>query len=130
MQNGWVGRHDPRINFIIGLRCDGLDQWAHILFKHQLKIIILVMVHSLIRINGIRFSLSKLNVFSWRIANSRLPTRINIDNEKGYWLTLLRCPSCDGDLEIESHLFIDCIIAKNLWSDIFVGRSRIQVYCL
>ncbi|GKC34441.1 Toll/interleukin-1 receptor domain-containing protein [Tanacetum coccineum] len=57
----------------------------------------------------------KINIHSWRLNNNRLPTRINLD-ARGIDLHSVRCPICDEDVETPQHLFIDCIVASQLWS--------------
>ncbi|PWA61396.1 reverse transcriptase domain, Zinc finger, CCHC-type [Artemisia annua] len=54
----------------------------------------------------------KVNISSWRIANKRIPTRINLDNQ-GIDLNSLRCPLCDDDLETKEHILVLCCVAKN-----------------
>ncbi|PWA66455.1 reverse transcriptase domain, Reverse transcriptase zinc-binding domain protein [Artemisia annua] len=51
----------------------------------------------------------KININTWRVANERLPTRVNLD-KRGIDLHSVRCPVCDDDLEIENHIFVHCDI--------------------
>lgn len=60
----------------------------------------------------------KCNIFSWRLANGRLPTRVNLDR-RGIHLDSTRCPCCDQDLETETHIFLNCHVAADLWTFIF-----------
>ncbi|GJR33308.1 putative RNA-directed DNA polymerase, eukaryota, reverse transcriptase zinc-binding domain protein [Tanacetum coccineum] len=67
--------------------------------------------------NKIRWNNSisiKINIHNWRLLNDRLPTRMNMDI-RGMDLNLTRCPVCDDALETAQHLFIDYMIARNLW---------------
>ncbi|GJS64070.1 RNA-directed DNA polymerase, eukaryota [Tanacetum coccineum] len=59
----------------------------------------------------------KININSWRVANERLPTRVNLDR-RGIDLHSVRCPVCDDDLETENHIFVHCATAKQIWTDI------------
>ena len=52
-----------------------------------------------------------------RVANESLPTRVNLDR-RGIDLHLVRCPVCDDDLETENHIFVHCVIAKQMWAEI------------
>ncbi|GKD04387.1 putative RNA-directed DNA polymerase, eukaryota, reverse transcriptase zinc-binding domain protein [Tanacetum coccineum] len=47
----------------------------------------------------------KINIFSWRTSNTRLPTRVNLDI-RGVDLHTIRCPICEDALESEEHLFV------------------------
>ncbi|GKB32197.1 RNA-directed DNA polymerase, eukaryota, reverse transcriptase zinc-binding domain protein [Tanacetum coccineum] len=53
----------------------------------------------------------KINIFTWRTLNGRLPTRLNLDS-RGIDLHSIRCPLCDDAIESEEHLFVYCKIAK------------------
>ena len=52
---------------------------------------------------------------SWRLGKDRLPTRCNLD-ARGINLDSTRCPLCDQAIEDLQHLFVECPIAKDLWS--------------
>ncbi|GJZ22493.1 putative RNA-directed DNA polymerase [Tanacetum coccineum] len=57
----------------------------------------------------------KVNIFAWRLALDRLPTRFNLDS-RGVDLDSVRCAICDDAIETIQHLFVDCTISKSLWS--------------
>ncbi|PWA60765.1 hypothetical protein CTI12_AA382310 [Artemisia annua] len=57
----------------------------------------------------------KINIHSWRFSIDRLPTKFNLD-ARGIDLDTVRCPICDEDIETSQNLFLDCIIAKSLFS--------------
>lgn len=59
----------------------------------------------------------KINIFTWRTLNRRLPTRSNLDS-RGIDLHSIRCPLCDDAIESEEHLFVYCKTAKETWSNI------------
>nr|GEZ36853.1 RNA-directed DNA polymerase, eukaryota, reverse transcriptase zinc-binding domain protein [Tanacetum cinerariifolium] len=56
----------------------------------------------------------KVNVFTWRTANQRLPTRSNIDF-RGIDVHTVICPLCEEVTESEEHIFFLCGIAKEIW---------------
>ncbi|GKE07248.1 RNA-directed DNA polymerase, eukaryota, reverse transcriptase zinc-binding domain protein, partial [Tanacetum coccineum] len=56
----------------------------------------------------------KINIFSWRLAINRLPTRYNLDI-RGIDLDSTLCPVCNEAVETNQHLFLDCDIAQHLW---------------
>nr|GEV69357.1 cysteine-rich receptor-like protein kinase [Tanacetum cinerariifolium] len=56
----------------------------------------------------------KINIHNWRLLDDRLPTRMNLDIHD-MDLNSIRCPVCDDALETAQHIFIDCMIARNLW---------------
>ena len=41
-----------------------------------------------------------------------------LDSRKGIDLDSTRCPLCDDALETESHLFVECCIARDAWSKV------------
>ncbi|GJY59623.1 zinc knuckle CX2CX4HX4C containing protein [Tanacetum coccineum] len=57
----------------------------------------------------------KINIFAWRLALDRLPTRFNLDS-RGVDLDLIRCVICDDAIEMTQHLFVNCTISNSLWS--------------
>ncbi|GKC43660.1 reverse transcriptase domain, reverse transcriptase zinc-binding domain protein [Tanacetum coccineum] len=57
----------------------------------------------------------KVNIHTWRTTLDRLPTRYNL-NARGIDLDSNRCPVCDGCVETSHHLFIDCMVARGLWT--------------
>ncbi|PWA91010.1 hypothetical protein CTI12_AA095230 [Artemisia annua] len=57
----------------------------------------------------------EVNIFAWRLALDRLPTRFNLDT-RGIDLDSVRCAICDDAIETTQHFFVDCTISKSLWS--------------
>ncbi|PWA96840.1 reverse transcriptase zinc-binding domain-containing protein [Artemisia annua] len=53
----------------------------------------------------------KVNIFSWRLAIDRLPTRCNLD-KRGIDLDSTQCPLCDDGLESSR---VDCKTAYSVW---------------
>ncbi|GJZ81560.1 reverse transcriptase domain, reverse transcriptase zinc-binding domain protein [Tanacetum coccineum] len=56
----------------------------------------------------------KINIHSWRLSLNHLPTRFNLDR-RGIDLNSVRCPVCDGDIEIDLHA--KCDVLKRVWSE-------------
>ncbi|PWA43590.1 reverse transcriptase zinc-binding domain-containing protein [Artemisia annua] len=56
----------------------------------------------------------KVNIHNWRLRLDRLPTRCNLDT-RGIDLHSTRCPLCDEALETAQHLFVECMVAKDIW---------------
>lgn len=54
----------------------------------------------------------KIHVFLWLFANNKLMTRDNL--RKRHIIKPLDCVYCTED-ESVTHLFFDCVVAKNLW---------------
>ncbi|GJX08469.1 RNA-directed DNA polymerase, eukaryota, reverse transcriptase zinc-binding domain protein [Tanacetum coccineum] len=44
----------------------------------------------------------------------RIPTQCNLD-KRGIELDSLRCTVCDDALETSQHLWVDCVVARNVW---------------
>ncbi|GKC97323.1 RNA-directed DNA polymerase, eukaryota, reverse transcriptase zinc-binding domain protein, partial [Tanacetum coccineum] len=61
---------------------------------------------------------SKVNIFTWRVLNKRLPTRLNLDR-RGIDLDTVRCPLCNNDIETKDHIFVKCPLAIDTWKVIF-----------
>ena len=59
----------------------------------------------------------KVNILSWRLRLNRLPTCCNLEH-RGIDLHTTRCPLCNEDLETSQHIFVDCLIAVDLWNHI------------
>lgn len=57
----------------------------------------------------------KISLHTWRLANKHLPTRMNLI-ARGVDLHSTRCQMCNEDQETEEHIFLECKIAKDLWS--------------
>ncbi|GKB00053.1 reverse transcriptase domain, reverse transcriptase zinc-binding domain protein [Tanacetum coccineum] len=75
------------------------------------------MTQNLLNKEGTKCIPIKININSWRVANERLPIRVNLDR-RGIDLHSVRCPICDDDLETENHIFVHCATAKQIWTDI------------
>ncbi|GKC36351.1 retrovirus-related pol polyprotein from transposon TNT 1-94 [Tanacetum coccineum] len=61
---------------------------------------------------------SKVNILAWRVLLHRLPTRVNL-NHRGIDLDSVRCPLCNDDIETETHVFVNCSLARCIWKDVF-----------
>ncbi|XP_071740690.1 uncharacterized protein [Rutidosis leptorrhynchoides] len=59
----------------------------------------------------------KINIFLWRLALDRLPTRQNL-TQGGIDIEDSSCISCDHTLESSQHVFFDCGIAEDLWRQV------------
>ncbi|XP_071708581.1 uncharacterized protein [Rutidosis leptorrhynchoides] len=59
----------------------------------------------------------KVNIFIWRLAWDRLPTRLNF-SKRGMEIEDIGCPICDGRIELVDHLFFGCSFALDLWRKI------------
>ncbi|GKC03638.1 RNA-directed DNA polymerase, eukaryota, reverse transcriptase zinc-binding domain protein [Tanacetum coccineum] len=57
----------------------------------------------------------KINIFLWRLALNKLPTRVNLDR-KGIDIDSTLCPICFEDVETINHIFFSCEMAKDLWA--------------
>nr|GEU29167.1 hypothetical protein [Tanacetum cinerariifolium] len=71
------------------------------------------------------------NVFTWKTANQRLPTRSNQDF-RGIDLHSVLCPLCEEVTKTEEHIFVSCGIAKEIWKGLvdWWNIHRIIVTCL
>ncbi|GKA94541.1 RNA-directed DNA polymerase, eukaryota, reverse transcriptase zinc-binding domain protein [Tanacetum coccineum] len=56
----------------------------------------------------------KVNIFMWRLLLDRLPHRLNLSS-RGIEITEISCPSCNGNVESNRHIFFECDIAKDIW---------------
>ena len=56
----------------------------------------------------------KVNIFAWRIRWNRLPTRMNLET-RGVDVESIMCPCCGESGEEVNHLFVSCVMAKQLW---------------
>ncbi|GJV83806.1 retrovirus-related pol polyprotein from transposon TNT 1-94 [Tanacetum coccineum] len=61
---------------------------------------------------------SKVNILAWRVLLHRLPTRVNL-NHRGIDLDSVRCPLCNDDIETETHVFVNCSLARCIWKVVF-----------
>nr|GEU48684.1 RNA-directed DNA polymerase, eukaryota [Tanacetum cinerariifolium] len=55
----------------------------------------------------------KVNIFVWRLALDRLPTRANLV-QRNVVTESQSCPLCDAILEDTSHLFFNCSLARDV----------------
>lgn len=60
----------------------------------------------------------RINIFSWRLALDRLPTRVVLDR-RGIDLPSLLCPICEGIVESSSRLFFYCSLSDNVNFQVF-----------
>ncbi|GJW97577.1 RNA-directed DNA polymerase, eukaryota, reverse transcriptase zinc-binding domain protein [Tanacetum coccineum] len=56
----------------------------------------------------------KDNVFLWRMALNKLPSRVNL-HRKGIDVRSVLCPICQDDVESVNHILFTCDMAKDLW---------------
>nr|GEV51131.1 RNA-directed DNA polymerase, eukaryota [Tanacetum cinerariifolium] len=56
----------------------------------------------------------KVNIFMWRLNLNRLPHRFNLSS-KGIDILKISCPSCNGNVESNTHIFFECLFAKEVW---------------
>nr|GEZ14461.1 RNA-directed DNA polymerase, eukaryota [Tanacetum cinerariifolium] len=57
----------------------------------------------------------KVNIFAWKLALDRLPTRTNLAL-RGVVSDPLLCPICESHVKDSSHLFFNCSLAKDVMS--------------
>ncbi|GJS44675.1 RNA-directed DNA polymerase, eukaryota [Tanacetum coccineum] len=55
----------------------------------------------------------KVNIFAWKLALDRLPTRANLV-QRNVVTESQSCPLCDAILEDTSHLFFNCSLARDV----------------
>ncbi|XP_071728427.1 uncharacterized protein [Rutidosis leptorrhynchoides] len=58
--------------------------------------------------------LRKINIFLWRLAMDRLPTRVNLAR-RGLEIEDTNCVSCNHNFESVQHVFFACSVASELW---------------
>ncbi|KAL4559565.1 hypothetical protein LXL04_031708 [Taraxacum kok-saghyz] len=68
-----------------------------------------------------RFLPIKINVFVWRVALNRLPTRCNLV-QKGIDLETIMCPLCQREVESLAHTLFRCEVAIAVW-------GRVAIWC-
>ncbi|GJV47128.1 RNA-directed DNA polymerase, eukaryota, reverse transcriptase zinc-binding domain protein [Tanacetum coccineum] len=56
----------------------------------------------------------KVNIFMWRLLLDRLPHRLNLSS-RGLDIDLILCPVCSKHVESNSHAFLSCSAASNIW---------------
>ncbi|GJU50064.1 RNA-directed DNA polymerase, eukaryota [Tanacetum coccineum] len=54
----------------------------------------------------------KVNIHAWKVRMDCLPTRLNI-SRRGIDIPSILCPVCGNVTESSSHLFFDCLVAKD-----------------
>ncbi|GJY46578.1 RNA-directed DNA polymerase, eukaryota [Tanacetum coccineum] len=54
----------------------------------------------------------KVNIHAWKVRLDCLPTRLNI-SRRGMDIASILCPICGSAVELSSHLFFDCHVAKD-----------------
>ncbi|GJV67471.1 putative RNA-directed DNA polymerase, eukaryota, reverse transcriptase zinc-binding domain protein [Tanacetum coccineum] len=59
----------------------------------------------------------KVNIFMWRFMIDRLPHRFNLSS-RGIDISTIGCPSCNGNVETSNHIFFDCAVANDIWSNV------------
>ncbi|GKE43267.1 RNA-directed DNA polymerase, eukaryota, reverse transcriptase zinc-binding domain protein, partial [Tanacetum coccineum] len=55
----------------------------------------------------------KVYIFMWRLRLDRLPHHLNLSS-RGIEISEISCPSCNGNLESNHHIFFECDIATDL----------------
>ncbi|XP_071732701.1 uncharacterized protein [Rutidosis leptorrhynchoides] len=56
----------------------------------------------------------KINIFVWRLALDRLPTRLNL-SRRGLEIKSISCVLCNHVMESAHHLMFECEVAVELW---------------
>ena len=59
----------------------------------------------------------RLNIFTWRAMQNRLPTRFNL-SKRGFPLESICCPVCKVGGETLEHILFECELAVDLWKAI------------
>ncbi|GKC12740.1 RNA-directed DNA polymerase, eukaryota, partial [Tanacetum coccineum] len=55
----------------------------------------------------------KVNIFMWRLKLDRLPYRLNLSS-RGIEIPEISCPSCNGNVESNVHIFFECSFTKDV----------------
>ncbi|GKD66655.1 RNA-directed DNA polymerase, eukaryota [Tanacetum coccineum] len=55
----------------------------------------------------------KVNIFMWRLKLDGLPHRLNLSS-RGIVILEISCPSCNGNVESNDHIFFVCTLAKEI----------------
>ncbi|GJR13112.1 RNA-directed DNA polymerase, eukaryota [Tanacetum coccineum] len=63
----------------------------------------------------------KINIFMWRFFLDRLPNRLNLSS-RGLDIDSIACPTCNGFVESNAHIFFLCNTASEVW-------HRIRCWC-
>ncbi|KAF5808467.1 putative reverse transcriptase zinc-binding domain-containing protein [Helianthus annuus] len=68
----------------------------------------------------------KVNIFCWRLALDRLPTRMGMAlAQQGINIGSSSCPLCSEAEESSDHLFSNCMVATIVWLKISVIPGRL-----
>ncbi|GKC28667.1 RNA-directed DNA polymerase, eukaryota [Tanacetum coccineum] len=59
----------------------------------------------------------KVNVFAWRLAVNKLPTRFNMSS-RGLEIPSIVCPVCNVGAETVDHLFFSCSVASSIMAKV------------
>ncbi|GJV12069.1 RNA-directed DNA polymerase, eukaryota [Tanacetum coccineum] len=59
----------------------------------------------------------KVNVFAWRLALNKLPTRFNMSS-RGLEIPSIVCPLCNVEAEMVDHLFFSCSVASSIMAKV------------
>ncbi|GKE25458.1 RNA-directed DNA polymerase, eukaryota, reverse transcriptase zinc-binding domain protein [Tanacetum coccineum] len=59
----------------------------------------------------------KVNVFAWRLALNKLPTRFNMSS-RGLEIPSIVCPVCNVGAETVDHLFFSCSVASSIMAKV------------
>ncbi|KAJ0845145.1 putative reverse transcriptase zinc-binding domain-containing protein [Helianthus annuus] len=70
--------------------------------------------HSPINFEWNKWVPRKVNIFGWRLALDRLPTRVALAH-RNINITSIRCPFCGDRDETASHLFAECFVSSVVW---------------
>jgi hypothetical protein len=72
----------------------------------------------------------KVNIHVWRLLQDRLPTRDRL-SRLGMDVPSSLCPCCDSSLEDSHHLFVNCLMASDLWRSItgWLDISHLDFTC-
>ncbi|XP_071708102.1 uncharacterized protein [Rutidosis leptorrhynchoides] len=64
----------------------------------------------------------KINIFIWRLALDRLPTRFNL-SRRGLEIESIGCVSCNHFVESIHHIMFDCEVAYELWRRVLIWTN-------
>ncbi|PWA81896.1 hypothetical protein CTI12_AA184010 [Artemisia annua] len=59
----------------------------------------------------------KVNILAWRVQFNKLPTQLNL-SLRGVEIPSILCPLCSVSVEIASHLFFSCSLARQVISKV------------
>ncbi|GJW42114.1 SUN domain-containing protein 5-like protein [Tanacetum coccineum] len=117
----WFG-HPPPLGFAIVQLIDKPDSWTWILDNDVVFTVHATRVHldsSLLPSCSpcTRWPKSlprKVNIFVWRLALDRLPTRLNL-SLRGLDIPSIKCPMCNNEVESVDHVFFGYDLSSNVW---------------